>query len=145
MKIVIDTNIIISALLKDSTTRRIILDSKWNFYYPEISLQEIRRHKELILKKSGMKEEAYAKTLDKIFMHIKMVPGEQANLRLKEAIIQLQDIDPDDVIFLATALSIEGAVIWSEDIHFEKQNKVKVFKTKEIISLFFEEKIKNKR
>ena len=36
MRFVIDTNIILSALIKDSSTRKIILKSGWNFYYPEM-------------------------------------------------------------------------------------------------------------
>ena len=45
MKIVLDTNILISALIKDSITRKIIFESNSEFYYPETSLHELRKHK----------------------------------------------------------------------------------------------------
>ncbi len=49
MIFVIDTNILISALIRDSTTRKIIVKSGWEFYYPEISFHEVRKYKGLVL------------------------------------------------------------------------------------------------
>ena len=46
----------------------------------------------------------------------------------------MEHIDEEDVVFLSTALSISDSVIWSDDRHFEKQDKVKVLKTEDIIS-----------
>ncbi len=57
MKIVIDTNKLMSALIKDSLTRTIITTSGWSFYYPNISFQEIEKYKNVILEKSEMSEE----------------------------------------------------------------------------------------
>ena len=53
MMIVIDVNVILSALIKDSTTRAILIKSGQEFCFPEISLQKIRKYQDLILKKSG--------------------------------------------------------------------------------------------
>jgi len=45
MKIVIDTNVIISALIRDSITRKIIISSEmFNFFYPEDGIEEIMEH-----------------------------------------------------------------------------------------------------
>ena len=133
MKVVIGTNIIISALIKDSTTRRIIIESEWEFYYPEMSFHEVRKHKNIVLEKSGISEGEYAKLLNALLSRIKIVPEEHIKHKLKEAAKALGKIDPDDVVFLATALSISDSVIWSEDRDFEEQDKVKVLKTKEIM------------
>ena len=64
MKMVVDTNIILSALIKDSTTRKIIVKSEWDFYYPAMSFHEIRKYKELVLKKSNLNKEEYRKLLN---------------------------------------------------------------------------------
>jgi predicted nucleic acid-binding protein len=56
MKLVIDTNILLSALIKDSTTRKIIIQSEWQLYYPEISFHEVHKYKQLVLEKSGLCE-----------------------------------------------------------------------------------------
>ena len=37
-------------------------------------------------------------------------------------------IDPDDVPFIAAALAT-GADIWSDDPHFAKQKKIRIWKT----------------
>ena len=44
MRLVIDTNIIFSALIKDSITRRILLISKYDFFIPEYVFIEIQKH-----------------------------------------------------------------------------------------------------
>lgn len=137
MKIILDTNILISALIKDSITRRIIVDSEWEFYYPETSLHEIRKYKDLILKKSGLTDIEFIKLFNRLFNYIKLIPEEVINLKLEEAYKELGKIDPDDVVFLATALSLDNSVIWSDDAHFDKQDKVKIIKTKNIADLFF--------
>ena len=48
----------------------------------------------------------------------------------------MEHIDPEDVTFIAAALSQEDAVIWSDDRHFEKQDNVIILKTKDMVSLF---------
>jgi len=47
------------------------------------------------------------------------------------------DTDKKDVPFLALALE-KDAAIWSEDKHFDDQDKVEVWKTKDIVTEFFE-------
>jgi predicted nucleic acid-binding protein len=137
MILVIDTNILISALIRDSTTRKIIVKSEWEFYYPENSFHEVRKYKNLVLEKSGMGEQEYTEMLNYLLKHIKLVPEELIQQELDESNKLLGKIDPDDVIFLATALSLDDSKIWSDDTHFEKQDEVKVFKTKDIVKLFF--------
>ena len=45
----------------------------------------------------------------------------------------MKDIDVKDAPFLAAALAIPNDGIWSHDKHFEKQNKVKVWISKELL------------
>jgi predicted nucleic acid-binding protein len=137
MILVIDTNILISALIRDSTTRKIIVKSEWEFYYPEKSFHEVRKYKNLVLEKSGMNEEEYTGILNHLLKHVTLVPEELIEKKLSEANEILGKVDPDDVIFLATALSLDNSKIWSDDAHFEEQDKVRVFKTKEIVRIFF--------
>ena len=54
MNIVIDTNIFISALIKDGLTRKLIVESEHNLLFPEFELDEIKNHKSYIIKKSGL-------------------------------------------------------------------------------------------
>jgi len=139
MILVIDTNILLASLIRDSTIRKIIVESGWEFYYPEMSFHEVRKYKGLVLEKSGMSEEEYTELLDHLLKHITLVAEEQTKGKLQEANEILEKVDSDDVVFLATAFSIGNSKIWSDDPHLEKQNKVRVFKTKHIVKLFFPE------
>ena len=133
MKIILDVNVILSALIRDSITRKIILNSRFDLYFPEPSLHKIRKYKNYILEKSGLTEEEYNKIMATLFKYIKVVPIEEIEKNWNEAKKIMELIDPEDVVFIATALSINNSVIWSDDRHFEKQNKVKVLKTKDLI------------
>ena len=137
MILVIDTNILLASLIRDSTVRKIIVESGWEFFYPEVSFHEVRKYKDLVLEKSGMNETEYTELLTHLLQHITLVPEEQIKCHTEEANKLLGKIDPDDVVFLATAFSIENSKIWSDDPHLEKQIKVRVFKTKHIMMLFF--------
>lgn len=48
----------------------------------------------------------------------------------------MKGVDIDDSIYIALALTKENDGIWSDDSDFEKQSKVKVWKTSEIIEEF---------
>jgi predicted nucleic acid-binding protein len=45
VKLVLDTNVLIAALLKSSTTRAILLHPSFEFFLPEFSLEEIRKER----------------------------------------------------------------------------------------------------
>ena len=133
MKIILDVNVILSALIRDSTTRKIILNSEFDLYFPEPSLHKIRKYKDYILEKSGLAEEEYDKIVTTLFKYIKLVPTEEIEKNWGKAKEIMEHIDKEDVVFIATALSITDSVIWSDDGHFEKQNKVKVLKTEDMV------------
>lgn len=130
--IVVDTNILISALIKDSITRRIIVNSNFNFAYPEISLQEIMRHKDYIIRKGEYKSEDFYIILNKLLEYITLIPLEVIISKLKEADKIMSKIDVNDTIFIAAALAL-NADIWSEDKDFDRQKNIKVLKTSDMI------------
>ena len=133
---VIDSNILISALIKDSTTRKIIIESGMSFYYPEISLSEIFNYEKDIMKKGGYNKNTLISILDRLLQHINLVPLEIFSNKLNEAKKIMGNIDINDTIFIATALALDNAVIWSDDKDFDRQKRIKVTKTKDMIKLF---------
>ena len=66
MNIVTDTNILISALIKNGITRDFIVKSKNNFIIPEFEVYEIYEHKNEIIKKSKLSEREF----DTIFLRL---------------------------------------------------------------------------
>ncbi len=133
MKIILDTNILISALIKDSISRQIILLSANEFYYLRESLKEIEKYKSLILEKSGLSEQDCNKVLEKILERVILIENTEIEPFLKEAKRIMDKIDPKDTIFIAGALAKPDSVIWSDDAHLHQQNAVRVWKTTDIV------------
>ena len=129
MKIVLDVNIILSALIKDSVTREIVMESGLDFCFPEPSLAKINKYEGYVIEKSGLSKGEYDIVLTNLLMHIGIISVEDILRNWTEAKKIMGHIDTEDIVFIATAMCFENAVIWSDDKHFEKQNRVKVWKT----------------
>jgi len=132
MKLVLDSNIIFSALIKKSTTRNIILSDVFELHAPEYIFSEITKHKELLLRKSKMNEGELDALLLLLQKHIHLVPKEKYNEKMALAEDILKDIDITDSPFLALALAL-NCPIWSNDGHFKQQDRVEVHTTKELM------------
>ncbi len=135
MRIILDTNILLAALIKDSLTRKIIIKSGWKFFYPYAALDEIKKYESLILEKSELTQSQYQDLLEKITSYINFVQQNALDPFIDEANSIIGNIDKNDVIFAASALAVENDGIWSDDTYFEKQSHIKVRKTVEILSL----------
>ena len=136
MIIILDVNILLSAMIKDSRTRKIILTSEQEFYFPEKSLEKIRKYKDYIQKKSGLSDSDFMSLFNALMMSIKIIPNEELLDNWDKAKTIMESIDPEDIAFIAAALSKEDSIIWSDDKHFDKQKIINAFKTKELINLF---------
>jgi len=135
MNIIIDSNELFSALIKDSITRKIILEYASFFLFPSFIFEEMQKHKTELLKKSRMSGEDFSKLLQLILKKVVIVPNEVLIPYRKEAFEIVKNIDPDDVLFVACALAYYNSIIWSNDRKLKKQSRVKVLNTKEIIKL----------
>ena len=67
---------------------------------------------------------------------MKIIPTEYVIDFRKEANDIIGHIDEKDILFVATYLAFKDSVIWSDDKHFDKQEKILNFKTKDMIILF---------
>ena len=132
MNIVIDSNIFFSALIKDSITRKLILEYDKFFLFPEYIFEEMEKYKEELFKKSGMNAGDFDKLLHLLLQKVMIVPNEALSSYKEEALEILKDIDPNDAIFLACTLAYPDAILWSEDKRLKMQTKIKVLNTKEI-------------
>lgn len=132
MRLVIDTNRIIAALIRDSACRAIIVSKKFSFLTPEFTMTEIKKYEELILRKSKLTKEEYSLVLAILFENIQTISSAEysSKVALAERLIE----DPKDVPFLALAL-VQNCGVWSEDKHFRAIDVVKTYTTKEIIDL----------
>lgn len=135
MKIVIDSNVLFSALLKDSTTRRLILEYHDFFLFPSYIFEEMEEHKHELIEKSKMDSEEFEKLLQLILKKVHIVPEEALAAHKEQAVEIVKDIDLDDALFIACAMAYPESVIWSEDKKLKKQNKIKILTTTEIMNI----------
>ena len=80
-------------------------------------------------------QEEFEKLLDFILGKIKIVGMNEYDANLDEAKRIMGLIDIEDIDYIALALSIKNKGIWSDDAHFQKQAKIKVYKTDDILKL----------
>ncbi len=134
MNIVVDTNIFMSALIKDSTARNLIINSSDNLLFPEFEFYEIEKHMEELLEKSKLSNQEFQDLFSSLLKYVKIIKTNEIINYKKQASDIIGKIDEDGVIFVATALAYDAA-IWSDDSDFQKQNKIKILTTKDIIEI----------
>ena len=123
IRIVVDANIIISALL-GGKPRFILFDPKFEFITTSFTLNEVKKYIPLISKKSGILEKEIEEGLNLI--PIKIIPSSYYQKHIKEAEKFMRNIDKNDIEILALYLK-ERTYLWSEDKDFEKvRKKVKI-------------------
>ena len=138
MIVVVDVNVLISALIRNSTTREIILKSEFDFCFPETSLEKIRKYKGYIKEKSGLSDLEFLKLFYHLIKVLRIIPEEEILRNWDGAKRIMGHIDTEDVTIIATALGQEESVVWSNDKHFDEQNKVITLKTKDVVKLLGE-------
>lgn len=136
MILIVDTNILISALIKDAATRRLVVEIDADLYTPETTLKEILKHTGLIQRKSGLPKKDLTALIDTLLSYLSVVPERDLADHLPQATKLLGQFDPDDAVFLAAALSRPDSAIWSNDADLKQQHKVPVYTTQELITTF---------
>tara|TARA_Y100000310_G_scaffold344551_1_gene457922 strand:- start:3928 stop:4329 length:402 start_codon:yes stop_codon:yes gene_type:complete len=133
MEVILDANIIFSAMISDSTTRKIIKNSEISFYYPESALESIIAYKEELMHKGKLSEYEFYSLLLSLFKKISIIPDTDMVPVWERSEEIMLDIDKEDVLFIAAALSMKNSVIWTNDKHFQLQKEIKIITTKDII------------
>ena len=137
MKLVVDANVLFSALIARGKTRELLYSEKLNLIAPEFLLTEVEKHQEEICEKSGLSKEEFEFVLILFRKRIDIVPKED----FEEYLIRANQHcpDPDDTEYFALAMS-EDAILWSDEKRFKDQDEVKVISTSELISMLKKKK-----
>jgi predicted nucleic acid-binding protein len=133
LRLVVDTNILIAAMLKDSTARKILLSTPIDFYVPEFAFEEIEEHILELSKKNKLPVGTNREVLGIIRRHLHIVKKEDIEKVYPEAEEIMKDIDVDDSACLAAALSMECDGIWSHDQHLAEQDCVRIWLIKDLV------------
>ena len=94
----------------------------------------LNKHSEEILEKTEKTEEELNNLFDVLKKKITLIPLEELLPYVDEA--EKISPDPDDVAYIALALKLKCA-IWSQDRKLkEKQNRVQVYSTEDLVKIF---------
>ena len=118
MKIIVDTNIVFSALLNSNNTIGSILFNSYDlfeFYSPSYLRFEIKKHWQKLLKISKLQEDnleaSYQLVLSKIkFIDEELIPQDT----WLESETLLEGVDIDDIPFVALTVFLDGK-LWTGD------------------------------
>lgn len=118
MKVVVDTNIVFSALLNASSTIGDLLfnsQEEFDFYSPELMKAEITRYTPKLIKASKLTTSQFLEAAYQVNQAVKLISEEVISEPSWKAAFKLTaDIDEDDTPFVALALEIQG-MLWTGD------------------------------
>ncbi len=131
MRVIVDTNIVFSAILNSSSgIGKILLSSKgyFQFYSCYYLRTEIRRHRGKLLKLTRLTEDKLTEleglvTHNITFIDERLLPQEL----LSKTEILLKSIDPNDTPFVALTRHLEGR-LWTGDMQLYDGLKLKRFR-----------------
>ncbi len=135
MRLVIDTNRLVAGVLKDSSSRELILSGRFEFYSPDQLVIEIKKYEDHLTEKGRLEHGQFDTILNALLDNIILVPYEEFRLEFEEAIGIMLDIDVKDAPFLAVGMALGLDGIWSEDRHFQGQDRLKVYDTGDMMSM----------
>jgi predicted nucleic acid-binding protein len=134
MKLVIDANVLFSALLKDGLTRKLLFHPEVQAFAPAfIAVELVEHERELLSKFSGTVQEFRSLT-DLVLSQVALLPDQKLSPYLQA--VESLSKDDDDLLYLAAAL-YSGSDLWSRDRGFAGQRRVKVWSTSELAAFLF--------
>lgn len=134
MKLVVDTNILVS-FFRPNPVNLIIssFDSfKLELFIPEQAKEELLRNKSDILKYAKISLEEFNKRISQLERLLSIESKDSFN-EFESQAKSLSPHDKDTPIF-ALALKL-NCPIWSNELAFKEQSKIKIFSTKDMIEL----------
>jgi predicted nucleic acid-binding protein len=152
MKIVVDSNIVFSAILntKGKIGQLILNGSKYfDFYTVGLLKEEIINHKEKILDLTSYSQDQYNDTFQLITSRLTFVDDILlTDYDLNKAIDLVSGIDPDDALFVALTNHLL-ANLWTGDkrliVGLRKKGYSRILNTDELYDIFLDKQIKIKR
>ncbi len=133
MIFVVDTNIIVSAILRPALTQELVFSSDFELFAPEYVKNEMADHKSEFLKKSGYSEHQFELIVALVFSKITIIPASEYEKYRTEVLEFVPD--KDDWPFFALARHLDSA-LWSNDVALKKkQTRIRVLNTEDIISI----------
>lgn len=118
MKVVVDANIFISAIINQKGRIHevfAISRNKRKFFTPSILLEEIRRHKTKIISYTYLTVGEFDEILNFLLSRIKVIEDSSIPVELRrKALLLLKNIDEEDATYIALTMYL-NAKLWTGD------------------------------
>lgn len=126
--LVVDTNLIFSALIpKSSRIREILFESNMLFFAPNFLITEIYKHKDKLIKHSKLDESEFYLYFNGIIEKIQFLPIDHITTASRQKAYDLcKAIDIKDTPFIALSIDL-GIPIWTGDTKLKNGLKSKGF------------------
>ena len=130
MKVIVDNNIIFSALLREDNKYANMLiksDDNHDFYGVYFTIVELFKHKERIIKYSKLNEDEVLEVLYELLKHIYIINDDIISIAAwKQAVNLVHDVDMKDVPHVALTIELEGK-LWTNDVELKNGLRAKGF------------------
>ncbi len=134
MLVVVDVNVVLSALIKEGNCFEIFeankISDRFEFIAPEFLLYELNNKKERLLSETNLSKEKLSEVLSFIKKQIAFIPSSDFIDKLPEA----SDINFKDSPYLALAIKFNCPIL-SGDKRLKEQTKVKILSPREALNI----------
>lgn len=141
MLLVVDANVVISALVAKGVSHRVFLLNsllkKFDFIAPEFLWREVEKHRETLLEETKLSPDEFNEILDFLKEEITIVPAKDFIGFLPEA--EKVSPDPKDKQYFALAIAFNCG-IFSGDLKIKEQSNVKIYSPSELLDVLLSKK-----
>ncbi len=130
--IVIDANILISTLLGSKINLK-VLHFMYGIYAPYKLVEEVMNNKKLVCEKGKCNSQDFDDRLSALLKCVKIIEYMEYERCMTKATEALGPQHPADIHYLACALHVKAAFIWTHDKDFSRQLLVPAKTTKQIL------------
>lgn len=126
--VIVDTNLIFSALIpRASKIRDVLLDKQMTFFAPNFLITEIYKHKDKLIKNSKLTESELYIYFNGIIERVQFLPIDFLSKNSKQKAYDLcKDIDLKDTPFIALSIELD-IPLWTGDKKLKDGLKLKGF------------------
>ncbi len=133
MRIVLDANIVIAALMGSKVALTIITSQNHTFYVPSRILNEVKKYKQFICDRCSLTQQEFNQNFEALLVFINVLEHVEYDAFLEKAQRVMSHRDSEDADYVACALAINADFIWTNDKDFKVQTLISTKTTQEFI------------
>lgn len=124
MRLVVDANILISALLGSRKVIALLTESDHTLFAPRRIVEEIVKHRPEVCRKAGYTAKEFEAALHAVLAFVTIQEFADYEAQFPVASKAMAARDPTDADYIACALALNADAIWTQDKDFSAQGLV---------------------